>query len=157
MNIYNISIQKTNGEEISLSQFKWKILLIVNTATKCWLTPQFEWLEKLWQDYKEKDFFVLWFPCNQFANQEPFSNWEMEEVCKINYWVTFPLFAKVEVNGENEHPLYTYLKSEKWGWFWDDIKWNFTKFLINREWEIVNRYAPTTEPSSIKDDIDKLI
>ncbi len=157
MNFYDISVQKTNGEEISLSLFQWKTLLIVNTATKCWFTPQFEGLEELWQEYKEKDFFVLGFPCDQFAHQEPTEDKEMEEVCKINHWVTFPLFAKIKVNGEETHPLYQFLKSKKSWWFLNTIKWNFTKFLVDKEGNVINRYAPIVKPADIKNDILKIL
>lgn len=155
--IYNISVKKTNGEEISLSEYRWKVLLIVNTATKCGLAPQFEELETLWNAYSHDDFMVLGFPCNQFLSQEPETNETMASVCQINFWVTFPLFAKLDVNGENTHPLYRYLKSQQ-GWFWSrSIKWNFTKFLIDREWNVIRRYAPTVSPLSIQGDIEKLI
>ena len=131
--LYDISIRKPNGEEISLSAYRGKVILIVNTATKCGLAPQFEELETLWNTYPHDDFVVLGFPCNQFANQEPENDETMESVCQINFGVTFPLFAKLEVNGANTHPLFQYLKSKK-GWFWNrSIKWNFTKFLIDRE------------------------
>lgn len=155
--IYDIEISKTNGEIITLEPHKGKVMLIVNTATKCGLTPQLEELETLWNTFSHDDFMVLGFPCNQFANQEPETNETVEQVCKLNYGVTFPLFAKIEVNGENTHPIYTYLKNAKWGLFTDDIKWNFTKFLIDREWNVVERYAPTTTPLSFQADIEKLL
>ena len=155
--LYDINVQKPNGEIISMSDYKWKVLLIVNTATKCGLAPQFEWLEDLWNTYSHDDFMVLGFPCAQFLNQEPESNETLTETCKINFWVTFPLFAKVDVNGDNTHPLYQFLKSKKAWILGDCIKWYFTKFLIDREWNVVDRYAPTTTPDKLKWDIEKLI
>jgi len=157
MNLYDILVKKPNGEEISLSNYKWKVLLIVNTATKCGLAPQFTELEALWNTYSHDDVMILGFPCNQFANQEPETDETMVNVCKMNFWVTFPLFAKIDVNGDNTHPLYQFLKWEKWGIFGDDIKWNFTKFLIDRRWNVIERYAPTTTPLSMGEDIENLI
>ncbi|GAB0174896.1 MAG: glutathione peroxidase [Candidatus Altimarinota bacterium] len=155
--LYDIEITKTNGENIQLQTFAGKVILVVNTATKCGLTPQLKELETLWNTYSHDDFIILGFPCNQFANQEPETNETVEEVCRINYGVTFPIFAKIEVNGENTHPLYQYLKNARGGIFTDDIKWNFTKFLIDREGNVVLRYAPTTTPLSINEDIKSLI
>ena len=155
--LYDISVQKPNGETVSLRDYKWKVLLIVNTATQCGLAPQFEELEALWNTYSHDNFMILRLPCNQFLGQEPETDETVESVCKINFWVTFPLFAKIDVNGESTHPLYKYLKWEKWGILGDEIKWNFTKFLIDREGNVVERYAPTTRPLSMKEDIEKLI
>ncbi len=157
MNIYDITVKKTNGEVISMSAYAGKVILIVNTATKCGLAWQFEQLETLWNTYSHDDLVILGFPCGQFADQEPETNKTMVSVCHMNFWVTFPLFAKIDVNGENTHPLYQYLKSEAWGILGDDIKWNFTKFLVDREWNVVDRYAPTTTPLSIKGDIEMWI
>jgi glutathione peroxidase len=154
---YHLSVKKTNGKEMSMNAYTWKVLLIVNTATRCRLAPQFEELEELWSTYSHEDFMILGFPCDQFAGQEPETDETVESVCKINFWVTFPLFAKIKVNGDNTHPLYQYLKWEKGGIFGNDIKWNFTKFLIDREGNVVERYAPTTSPLSMKNDIEKLI
>ena len=155
--LYDISVQKPNGDTVSMSQYKWKVLLIVNTATKCGLAPQFEELEELWNTYSHEDFMVLGFPCNQFLNQEPETNETVEQVCKMHFGVTFPLFAKIDVNGDHTHPLYQFLKSKK-GWFWNrSIKWNFTKFLIDTEWNVIERYAPTISPKSLNDTIAKLI
>ena len=154
---YDIEISKTTGEVIKMETYTEKVLLIVNTATKCGLSGQFKELETLWNTYSHDDFVVLGFPCNQFLNQEPETDETVEWVCKMNFWVTFPLLAKIDVNGEHTHPLYTYLKWEKWGILWDDIKWNFTKFLIDREGNVIERYAPTTSPLSLKGDIGKLI
>ncbi len=154
--LYDIPVKKPNGEEITLDQYTWKVLLIVNTATKCGLAPQFEDLETLWNTYSHDDFMVLRFPSSQFF-QEPLSDDAMESACKMNHSVTFPLFAKIEVNGTNAHPLYQYLKWEKWGILGDTIKWNFTKFLIDREGNVIRRYAPTVSPLSIQGDIVKLL
>ena len=157
MTLYEIPVKKPNGEEITLAEYKGKVLIIVNTATQCGLSGQFEDLETLWNTYSHDDFMILGFPCNQFAWQEPETDENMASVCKLNFGVTFPLFAKLEVNGEGTHPLYQYLKSEQWGILGDAIKWNFTKFLIDREGNVVERYAPTTSPFSMKGDIEKLI
>ncbi|MBX9809320.1 glutathione peroxidase [Candidatus Gracilibacteria bacterium] len=157
MNIYDISVKKPNGDMISMSEYKGKVLLIVNTATKCGLTPQFEELETLWNNYSHDDLMILGFPCNQFMNQEPETDETLTQVCKMNFGVTFPLFAKIDVNGDNTDPLYQFLKGEKGGILGDAIKWNFAKFLVDREGNVVDRYAPTTTPLSIKGDIEKLI
>lgn len=157
MSIYNFSVKKANGEEVSLKEYEWKVLLIVNTATKCGLTGQFEELENLYQKYKEQWFIVLGFPCGQFANQEPGTDEEIQSACKMNFWITFPLFKKIEVNGANADPLYKYLKSKKWGWLSRWIKWNFTKFLIDKEGSVIERYAPTFAPKTIAPDIERLL
>ncbi len=157
MSVHDFSVQKPNGETISLKEYSGKVLLIVNTATKCGLAPQFEWLEELWNTFPHETFAVLGFPCAQFANQEPETNETVEQACKINFGVTFPLFAKIEVNGTKTHPLYQYLKSQKWGWFSSAIKWNFTKFLIDQDGNVIARYAPTVLPKDIKKDIEKLL
>ncbi len=157
MNLYDIPVKKPNGDSISMSDYRGKVILIVNTATKCGLAPQFQELETLWNTYSHDHFIILGFPCNQFANQEPETDTTMTQVCQMNFWVTFPLFAKIDVNGNNTHPLYQFLKWQKWWILGDAIKWNFTKFLIDREWTIVDRYAPTTTPLSMKWDIEKLL
>ena len=157
MSVYDFSVQKPNGETVSLKEYSGKVLLIVNTATKCGLAPQFEWLEELWNTFPHETFAVLGFPCAQFANQEPETNETVEQACKINFGVTFPLFAKIEVNGAQTHPLYQYLKSQKGGWFSSAIKWNFTKFLIDQDGNVIARYAPTVLPKDIKKDIEKLL
>ena len=157
MNIYEIHFHNTRGETLTLEYLRGKVLLIVNTATQCGLSGQFEDLETLWNTYSHDDFMVLGFPCNQFLNQEPETDETVEQVCKMNFWVTFPLFAKIDVNGDHTHALYSYLKWKKWGILWDEIKWNFTKFLIDREGNVVERYAPTTSPISLKKDIEKLL
>ena len=155
--LYDIAVQKPNGDIVSMSEYRGKVLLIVNTATKCGLATQFEELEELYQTYLHDDFMVLGFPCNQFLGQEPETNETVEQVCKMNFGVTFPLFAKIDVNGSHTHPLYQFLKSKK-GWFWNrSIKWNFTKFLIDREGNVVERNAPTISPKSLQTTIAKLI
>lgn len=154
-NQYNaVSLQ---GKEISMSAYKGMIVLVVNTASKCGLTPQFEGLEKLYQKYKDKGFVILGFPCNQFGGQEPGSEKEIEEGCLINYGVTFPMFTKIEVNGEKTHPIFSFLKGKLKGALGNKIKWNFTKFLIDAEGNPVKRFAPITKPQSIEKDIEKLL
>ncbi len=155
--IYDISVEVPNGEKVSLSTYRGKVILIVNTATKCGLAPQFEELETLWNTFSHDDFMVLGFPCNQFLGQEPETDETMVSVCQINFGVTFPLFAKLDVNGANTHPLYQFLKKKKKGLFTSTIKWNFTKFLIDREGNVIKRYAPAVSPLSIKGHIENLI
>lgn len=157
-NIYQFSCEDASGQRVELSTYKGKALLIVNTASKCGFTPQYEGLENLQREYDSEKFSVLAFPCNQFGAQEPGSNEEITEFCNLNYQNTFPIFAKIEVNGENAHPLFSFLTEEKKGLLGTgNIKWNFTKFLINQEGEPVGRYAPSTTPEKIKADIEKLI
>lgn len=157
MKLYDFKVNKLNGQEVSMEDYKGKVLLIVNTASKCGLTPQFEGLESLYKEYKDRGFEVLGFPCNQFANQEKGSSIEIHEFCQLNYGVSFTMFEKINVNGGDAHPLYKYLKSEAKGILTKDIKWNFTKFLIDSNGKIVKRYAPIVEPSKIKSDIEKLL
>tara|TARA_Y100000768_G_scaffold66571_1_gene46339 strand:+ start:222 stop:710 length:489 start_codon:yes stop_codon:yes gene_type:complete len=157
-NIYQFSCNDASGQTIDLSSYKGKALLIVNTASKCGFTPQYEGLEKLQQDYSSEEFSVLAFPCNQFGAQEPGSIEEITEFCNLNYQNTFPIFAKVDVKGSDAHPLFDFLTNEKKGLLGtESIKWNFTKFLINKDGEPVARYAPSTTPEKIKGDIEKLI
>ena len=156
--IYDFSCKDSSGAEVNLSDFRGKTLLIVNTASKCGFTPQYNGLQSLQEKYDSEKFSVLAFPCNQFGAQEPGSDNEIQEFCSLNYKTTFPVFSKIEVNGENAHPLYKYLCSEKKGALGSEkIKWNFTKFLINERGEPVARYASTTTPDKISKDIDKLI
>jgi glutathione peroxidase len=177
MSVHSFQANLSNGEEVSLDTFKGKILLIVNTASKCGLTPQYEGLEKLYDTYKEKGFTVLGFPCNQFGGQEPGTDEEISSFCSLNYQVEFPLFQKIEVNGENAHPLYKYLREQApeeeidtnsalYKYLHENapellkgstIKWNFTKFLINQEGKVVKRYSPTTTPDEIEKDIKALL
>ena len=157
MKFYDFSAKKMNGQEVKMEEYKKKVVLVVNTASKCGLTPQFKELEEIYKEYKEQSLEILGFPCNQFASQDPASNEEIQSFCLLNYGVTFTMFEKIDVNGENAHPLYKFLKNEEKGLFSKEIKWNFTKFLINKEGEVVKRYSPTTKPLKIKDDILKLL
>ena len=157
MSIYDYSVKDRKGNDVSLSQFKGKVLLIVNTATGCGFTPQYEGLEKLYKEYHDKGLEILDFPCNQFGNQAPGSNDEIHEFCTLKYNTTFDQFAKIDVNGENEDPLYTFLKKEKGGLMGSKIKWNFTKFLVNREGNVIERYAPTDTPEKMEGDIKELL
>lgn len=155
MNIYDFSVQKAGGSYQPLSDFKGKTVLIVNTASKCGFTKQFDGLEKLYEKYKDKGFVILGFPCNQFLKQDPGTNEEIQEFCRINFGVTFPVFAKIDVRGKTQNPLYSYLTKET-GEFKGAIKWNFTKFLIDSEGNVVKRYAPPVTPEEIDPDIEKL-
>jgi len=146
-----------NGEERSLSEYDGDVVLVVNTASKCGFTPQYAGLEELHRTYSEQGLRVLGFPCNQFGAQEPGSEEEIGEFCQKNYGVSFPMFAKVDVNGDHEHPLYTWLKSEKGGMLGSRIKWNFTKFLVGRDGTVIARYAPNTEPAELTGDIEKAL
>ena len=157
MKIYDFKVKDNLGKEISLENYKGKTLIIVNTASKCGLTPQFEDLEFLYKKYKNENFEFLGFPCNQFAKQELNSNNEIQEFCQLNYGVTFKVFDKINVNGKNAHPLYKYLKKEKSGIFGGSIKWNFTKFLIDKNGNVVERYAPTDSPLKMEEKIKELI
>ena len=157
MKLYDFKVKNAKGEEIPMAEFQGKVLLIVNTATGCGFTPQYEGLQNLYDKYKEKGFVVLDFPCNQFGHQAPGTNDEIQEFCTLKYKTTFPLFSKIEVNGKDAAPLYKFLKKQKGGFLGDDIKWNFTKFLISRDGEVVERYAPVTKPEKIEDDILKLL
>lgn len=155
--VYDFSVEKTNGEIQSLKEFEGKPLVIVNTASKCGLKGQFGELQELYDAYKDQGLMILGFPCGQFNDQEFDNIDETTEFCQLNYGVTFPIYAKIDVNGENAHPLFQYLKNEKGGMLSNDIKWNFTKFLIDREGNIVERYAPTTKPAKMKKDIEKVL
>lgn len=156
MSIYDFTVKDIHGNDVSLSQYQGQVMLIVNTASKCGFTPQLAGLEELYQTYKDRGFVILGFPCNQFANQDPGTNEEIESFCQLNYGVTFPLFAKIEVNGPGEDPLYTYLKAEKAG-LGKDIKWNFTKFLVDREGTVVARWGSPKKPANIAKDLEKLL
>ena len=157
MKFYDFKAGKMNGQEVSMEAYKGKILVVVNTASKCGLTPQFKELEELYQEYKSKGVEILGFPCNQFAKQDSGSNEEIHEFCQLNYGVTFTMFEKIDVNGENAHPLYKFLRKEAKGLFSNKIKWNFTKFLIDSQGNIIKRYAPTVKPEKIKADIENLL
>jgi glutathione peroxidase len=155
--IYDFSATTLAGTETSLKQFQGKVLLIVNTASNCGFTPQYRGLEELHQAFAARGFSVLGFPCNQFGHQEPGEGAEIAQFCSRNYGVSFPMFQKIEVNGDNAHPLYRFLKSERSGLLGSAIKWNFTKFLVDRSGRVVQRYAPTTTPDSLKKDIEALL
>ena len=157
LSIYDFNATTINGEDISLSRYKGKVILIVNTASGCGFTPQYKGLEELFLKFGPDNFVVLGFPCNQFGNQEPGKNEEIKSFCELNYNVTFPLFSKIDVNGPNANPLYIYLKKEKRGLLGSDIKWNFTKFLINKEGKVVKRFAPVVKPEKIEDFVAKLV
>ena len=156
--LYDFSVNDNANNAVSLDNFKGKILLIVNTASKCGFTPQYEGLENLQKKYEEKGFSVLAFPCNQFGNQEPGNNNEIQEFCSLNFQTSFPVMSKIDVNGENADPLFNYLKSEKKGLLGSKgIKWNFTKFLVDQNGEVIKRYSPNTEPKDIAQDIENLL
>ncbi len=156
--VYEFSASGIDGRPRKLGQYKGKVLLIVNTASQCGFTPQYKGLEAIYQKYKGRGFAVLGFPCNQFGAQEPGPESEIAEFCEMNYGVTFPLFAKVDVNGEAAHPLFKHLTSSKKGLLGSEaIKWNFTKFLIGKDGEVIERYAPTTKPEDIAQDIEKAL
>ena len=179
MSIYDFTVKNRNGEKVSMSDFKGKVLLIVNTATGCGFTPQYEGLEKLYKDYHDKGLEILDFPCNQFGNQAPESDDEIHEFCTLKYNTTFDQFAKIDVNGENEEPLFTYIKKEKQEDIIEgmknkiamkavekisttaknigDIKWNFTKFLVDKEGNVVERYSPTYKPEDMEKRIAELL
>ena len=157
MSIYDYSVKDRKGNDIPLSNYKGKVLLIVNTATGCGFTPQYKGLENLYKQYHERGFEILDFPCNQFGNQAPGSNDEIHEFCTLKYQTTFDQFAKIDVNGENEIPLYTFLKKQKGGMLGSNIKWNFTKFLVDRDGNVVSRFAPTDTPEKIENTIKELI
>lgn len=158
MSIYNFQVKTIDGKEISLSQYKDKVLLIVNVASKCGFTNQYEGLEQLYKQNQEKGLVVLGFPCNQFGSQEPGDETEIQKFCSLTYDVTFPMFSKIEVNGPNTHPLYEYLKSQEKGIFGTEgIKWNFTKFLVNRSGEVVKRFPPQVTPAQLEKDIQNLL
>lgn len=158
MTIYDFDVTTIDGEIISMAAYRGKLLLIVNVASKCGFTPQYAGLEELYRQYHERGLVLLGFPCDQFGHQEPGSEEEIKNFCSLTYDVTFPLFAKIEVNGDGTHPLYRYLKQEQSGLLGSEaIKWNFTKFLVNREGRVVKRYAPTTTPVEIGKDMAALL
>lgn len=157
MNFYELKANSMAGKEISMETFKGKVVLVVNTASKCGFTPQFKELEELYEKYKDQGFVILGFPSNQFANQDPGSNEEIVEFCQLNYGVTFPMFQKVEVNGNGAHPLFQYLTEATKSVFGKKIKWNFTKFLIDIDGNVVKRFAPTKTPLSFESEIQQLI
>jgi len=158
MSLYDYNVTTIEGKNISMSHYKGKVLLIVNVASECGFTPQYEGLERIYEEYREDGFMVLGFPCNQFGKQEPKNEEEIVFFCQGTYDVQFDMFSKIDVNGDNTHPLYQYLKAGQSGFFWtESIKWNFTKFLVDRKGNIVARYGSSTKPSEIKEDIEKLL
>lgn len=157
MNIYDFTVKDPRGNDVSLSKYKGEVLLIVNTATGCGFTPQYKGLEELYRKYKDQGFEILDFPCNQFGHQAPGSDAEIGEFCSLNYDTTFPRFKKIDVNGSNAIPLYKWLKKQKGGIFGSAVKWNFTKFLVDRNGKVVKRYSPTTPPFKIEKDIKSIL
>jgi glutathione peroxidase len=156
--IYDFSANRLDGKEQSLAEYRGHVLLVVNTASRCGLTPQYQGLQQLYDDYRERGLVVLGFPCNQFAGQEPGTADDIASFCRVNYGVTFPMFARIDVNGDTAHPLYQWLKSERPGLFASEaIKWNFTKFLVDRQGQPVHRYAPQTPPADLRGDIEALL
>ncbi|WP_028559965.1 glutathione peroxidase [Paenibacillus pinihumi] len=158
MSIYNIHVRTIDGTETNLEAYEGKVLLIVNTASACGLTPHYAGLQQLYEAYGDQGLVVLGFPCNQFAGQEPGTEEEIKQFCELNYKVTFPLFAKVDVKGENIHPLYAYLLEHTPAPYQDgDIEWNFAKFLVDREGHVAKRFGARTEPASLESDIKQLL
>jgi glutathione peroxidase len=155
MTVYDLTVRRNSGETTSLADYRGKVLLVVNTASQCGFTPQYAGLQELFARFHEAGLEVLGFPCDQFGHQEPGSDAEIKSFCEINYRVTFPLFAKIEVNGPGADPLYTFLKGEKGGFLSDAIKWNFTKFLVDRRGNVVGRYSPATAPQKLTGDIER--
>lgn len=156
--IYDFKVKTIDGKETTLEQYKGKVMLIVNVASKCGFTPQYDGLEALYEKYKDKGLVVLGFPCNQFGSQEPGTEAEIQNFCRVNYGVSFPMFSKINVNGDDTHPLYVYLKSEQPGILGSEgIKWNFTKFLVDKSGKVVDRFGSSTSPKSLEDDIEPLL
>jgi glutathione peroxidase len=155
--LYEINVHTPSGEEVSLEKYQGNILLIVNTASKCGFTPQFKELQNLYEKYQDQGFIVLGFPCDQFMNQEFETNKEILEFCQLNYGVKFPMFSKVDVKGSEAHPLFKFLISEKKGILTSEIKWNFTKFLVDSNGDVVDRYAPQTSPAKLEENIIELL
>lgn len=157
MGVYDFKVKDAKGTEVDLAEYKGNVLLIVNTATGCGFTPQYAGLQDLYEKYQSQGLEILDFPCNQFGHQAPGTEEEIVDFCQSRYGVTFRQFAKIEVNGENEHPLYTYLKSQKGGFMGDKIKWNFTKFLVDKNGNVVEHYASTVTPEKIEKDVKELL
>lgn len=157
MSIYNFTAKDIDGVETPLKNFEGEVLLIVNTASKCGFTPQFKDLETIYEKYKDQKFSVLGFPCNQFNQQDPGSEEGIKNFCELNYGVTFPMFSKIDVNGKSAHPLFVHLRKETKGLLGDSVKWNFTKFLVDRNGKVLRRYPPTTSPLAIEKDIEELL
>ena len=157
MSLYDFKVKNNKGSEVSLSEYKGKVLLIVNTATGCGFTPQYDGLQDLYEKYKDSGLEILDFPCDQFGHQAPGSDEEIANFCTGRFGITFPQFSKIEVNGKNASPLYDWLKSQKSGILGNAIKWNFTKFLVDREGTVVERFAPTATPESMEEAVKKLL
>lgn len=157
MSLYDLSAPLPGGATQSMADYRGKVLLIVNTASKCGFTPQYEGLEELYRDYKDRGFEVLAFPCNQFGAQEPGDAEEIANFCSLSYDVSFPLMAKIDVNGDGADPIFKHLKKEKSGLLGSAIKWNFTKFLVDRDGKVVSRHAPTTKPEQLRKEIEALL
>lgn len=156
-NIYDFVVEKNTGETYKLEDYKDYVMFIVNTASECGFTPQFEGLQKLYEKYKDQKFIILGFPCNQFGGQEPGSGEEAAQNCKLNYGVTFPIHQKIDVKGEHQHPLFRFLTDAQQGMFNEKIKWNFTKFLIDRDGNVVKRFSPQKKPAQLENEIEKLL
>jgi len=156
-NFYQFKVKSLQGKEIKMKDYEGKVVLIVNVASKCGFTPQYEGLENLYKKFNSKGLVILGFPCNQFASQEPGNAQEIAKFCSLTYDVNFPMFSKIDVNGENAHPLYKYLKNALPGTLTNEIKWNFTKFLLDRKGNPIKRFAPNVKPEEITDDIEKLL
>lgn len=154
---YDYKVKNISGEEVSMSEYRGKVVLIVNTASKCGFTKQYEGLEELYEKYKDQGFVILGFPCNQFGSQEPGDNEEIRNFCTSTFSVTFPMMSKIDVNGNDADPLYKFLKKEKGGILGDEIKWNFTKFLIDREGNVVDRFASQKTPKALEKEVEKLL
>jgi len=155
--IYDFSVPTSSGDQQSLRDYKEKVVLIVNTASKCGFTPQYEGLQRLHDKYSERGLVVVAMPCNQFGAQEPGSNAAVQEFCQLNYGLSFPVMGKIEVNGSGQHPLYAHLTKQAKGLITDSIKWNFTKFLVNRDGQVIERFAPVTKPEAISKNIEELL
>ncbi len=155
--IYDLSVPTSKGDKKSLEDYRGKVLLIVNTASKCGFTPQYEGLQALHEKHSESGLVVIAMPCNQFGKQEPGSNAEVQEFCQMNYGLSFPVMGKIDVNGPNRHPLYTYLTQQAGGVITDGIKWNFTKFLVDREGNVIKRFGSISKPADIAKDIEELL
>ena len=155
--IYDFKAVASNGKEIDFKEFEGKVLLIINTASKCGFTPQFDGLEKLNEKYRDRGLVCIGFPCNQFANQDPGTDSEIEGFCRMNYGVTFQIMKKVDVNGKDAHPIFKYLRSQTKGFLGDKVKWNFTKFLVSRDGKTIKRFAPTVVPEKLEGEIEKML
>ena len=155
--LHDFSAPAIDGTDVDLSSYDGKVVLVVNTASKCGFTPQYQGLQELYDTYADRGFAVLGFPCDQFGHQEPGADDEIATFCEKNYGVTFPMFSKIEVNGDAAHPLYQWLKKEEGGVLGDKIKWNFTKFLVGRDGQVIDRFAPTTKPEKLTGDIESAL